>query len=1689
MGIVNVITGLNDHRETYLFNGVIRENLNLNWEYTKIFKGSEELTPDYPVQEDDVIFLQEYPGAGIGILGVLGILSLAAGVGVGVYAAIKANQAQKELNDALERMRKQNKKQQQKKDETIPWLSGGKNEKADGKQAPIILGRHLFTPYFLSDPYLKPSGVDGDKLYWYGAFLCGQSGLCIEKIRNGTTVLVETNDESETKDTYTFMDIGELSEGETGNENEIEVIQGGWFEEDIFNQKWTDSLDSSVEIGRKQKDNAEPDGIFIEDDGEEPVIRETAPFPMRAEIELFVDGLCEIKDGKEKSASVELCIAWSTDKKDWKKIDFEKKAEYSQAFNYDKGYNFDTIVENQLDYFDVKKKDGIRQIAKQVTGTYNGELIKSITFVKRYGIDTIHGTIDVCYITIFKAEGGSYDYGNNLSNRTLPYDLTFQYLDNKTGVTNIAEAPDRTVITGAKSKQMRFIASVDFPKEVFSTEGSPIYIKATRLNRMHINGYKDRIYLNAIRTLQYSPKESTSDGLVAAKNLNPRLADKFCRMGVKIKVNKNTEHALDKFNIVASMTGKVWEGSGWSDKKVKTGNPAAVALEVLTGLIHEKSRYNKNFYDDEIDLDSFKKLFVYCEKQSVKIEGDGVHQGGTHPLSLEANGVITGAAKKLDVLKSVLATCDAGLYVNEFGRIIAYYDHGEGYPIGLLNPQRIVKMAVSRNLDEKASGYRVEFIDEKSDWSIVVKNILRPRVQKDPGNTYTNIKFDYTTNYYQAMWLARRMMAKEILRPGETKVIVGKEGRYYKPGSLIKVQHEGFKHGIGSGEIIELIRKENGDITGFRLMERFDISKDRDYYIDYHIVTPAKNHVPQTRQIQSVGEYTNVLMLTTPIPADSNDIPVMGNVLSVIDDIRTPDVTVRESLRYLVSDMSETAQGYELALVPYDEEIYNTTLFDEIPEYRTSIIAANPKVFAYPETRPYDGRNGIDGQYTDYRFAVNTSVDTAPDFDANADNPGDIWKDVPPVIASAEYLWMIQADWRGATRITSWSPPTRISGPIGDTGNYYASIYTRSVERPAVPTGDNPPLPWADDPSNTSGLYPLWMSRGVKNASGVLQGAWSIPVQISGEDGLGINDIPRDAYAYWSCDDLSDEMIIDNSGNKRHIKNVYNMRPAKGKFGKGLLCLSGGYGAASGILNGHTGDFAVSVWTNKPANILGKRGSGYSMGFGIRGGRAYFISNSPNAELYAGTAFVDNGQFHHLVVMVKNKVLSLYVDGQLSGETNIASAYTKPLDYHNFIIGGLLSSESELAPCGTVIDEIAVFDRALTEKEIEALSLTTLQRFYTLPDWMIDPDNPLNIAQEPGRYRGVYTTVDTGDTGYIGSDRMNHEDYVMYTGANTGTGSNCWLTNYMYQWDAVGKKWTRLARPTSSNVENASKYWEAIPQMTKGAIEQVISTAFINSLVGNEAFIKYLFANIIELNDKGIFHTTGFKGVDGGVPGVRITAATGLLEAFGAILKSIQITGDSLFEGTLKVGNVWNKNGGVANANARSSFLALNRDLTGDNRELRVKDLDAYGVTRLGKTDYNFDGVDNRIIMYGDRIITDGTRTSCAFHSGDYTAKNLFDLFERYLKGNEDACLINGNVSYYNEGKYNPVFLTYASRNYSVNGVYIGFQLFGAKADANIIIQVTSTNILIVKNDVRTPQPLLCEVKGTGYVRIFLAFP
>jgi len=177
------------------------------------------------------------------------------------------------------------------------------------------------------------------------------------------------------------------------------------------------------------------------------------------------------------------------------------------------------------------------------------------------------------------------------------------------------------------------------------------------------------------------------------------------------------------------------------------------------------------------------------------------------------------------------------------------------------------------------------------------------------------------------------------------------------------VQHERHKIGLGSGEIVSLV-KDGNQITGLKLMEKFDISNERDYWVEYFVVDGGKPRVIR-KQIKSVGQYTDTLMFAAPIDiSETEKIPVFGNILSalygpltnggldpypppnedIVEDINV--ATVWEAKRYIVTDLSENLTGYDLTFAEYAEDIYNDSEISEIEERQSSIQNAPPLVFA-----------------------------------------------------------------------------------------------------------------------------------------------------------------------------------------------------------------------------------------------------------------------------------------------------------------------------------------------------------------------------------------------------------------------------------------------------------------------------------------------------------------------------------------------------------------------------------------------------------------------------------------------------------------------------------------------------------------------------------------------------------------------
>jgi hypothetical protein len=296
--MITVRRGLGAEQQVYDFTGQLRDILDLDWGHTIVLVAGQEVSPDYCVQPEDMVLVREFP-AHAEAHNKTGLEWFADVFTFGLYGEIKY--AVTKVGDDIEERKASNKTVAEPK--TNPVVSGAKNQSAEGKTLPIIIGRHLFAPYMIGEPYMQIAGDYGKDLYWYATFLVGQSGLFIEQIRNGSVpIWTGSGNTAVNVEDYEFS----LS-GSPGNQ--LEIRQGMSFVNAIFNQKWVNSLSSAQQLVF-----GDDEGQFTGNHGLE-IIEKSAQNPAAVEIELtFPDGLVAYNNsGNLTNATVALWLGVSSD--------------------------------------------------------------------------------------------------------------------------------------------------------------------------------------------------------------------------------------------------------------------------------------------------------------------------------------------------------------------------------------------------------------------------------------------------------------------------------------------------------------------------------------------------------------------------------------------------------------------------------------------------------------------------------------------------------------------------------------------------------------------------------------------------------------------------------------------------------------------------------------------------------------------------------------------------------------------------------------------------------------------------------------------------------------------------------------------------------------------------------------------------------------------------------------------------------------------------------------------------------------------------------------------------------------------------------------------------------------------------------------------------------------------------------
>ena len=176
---------------------------------------------------------------------------------------------------------------------------------------------------------------------------------------------------------------------------------------------------------------------------------------------------------------------------------------------------------------------------------------------------------------------------------------------------------------------------------------------------------------------------------------------------------------------------------------------------------------------------------------------------------------------------------------------------------------------------------------------------------------------------------------------------------------------------------------------------------------------------------------------------------------------------------------------------------------------KATINGVTGKAGTWSEPVQTTAEDGVDGAYTDFKYAKNTSSTSFPAITVTERNPSG-WNDEPPTLATGDYLWMSQAEINAdGTLKTNWSTPVRISGEKGNSGNngsVFYFIYTLASTTPSTPTFTTPSAlvgqtAWTIKPPTPTDTLYLYMSQAIYNPNTRRFGSWTAPIRISGKDG------------------------------------------------------------------------------------------------------------------------------------------------------------------------------------------------------------------------------------------------------------------------------------------------------------------------------------------------------------------------------------------------------------------------------------------------------------------------------------------------------------------------------------------------------------------------------------------------------------
>ena len=386
----------------------ICEYLNADWNNSVIFVNGFKKDKNYVLNDGDVCTVRVFPANHTKVGDALGITNTWFGnkltdfskwVGAGFRYHLKNWLG---IEDPESPSNKDNSLQ------SIPTLSGAKNQSGYGKAIPIVIGRHLLTPYYCGSPYHTISGTDGEKQTFHALYMLGYNDIQVTDIKLGVVDLAHNQNYIKDKQTVTVPTV----------DDGIIEINGRWEGSD-YNIKLElrqgrndDSGSYYNEYGEcffyPQKVIDESLGIELLHTSDDKEVLELDRFsaknPQRIEIELTLQGLIGYEDdGKEKEKSVSVQL----------EISFDGGDTYEPFNTSDTTGQENVTCDSNGIYTITRKKNKVMRFAMTRTLSYDEAVncknrIAELRIKRTNAKDSSTNTADSVYLSAIRT--WSYDY-------------------------------------------------------------------------------------------------------------------------------------------------------------------------------------------------------------------------------------------------------------------------------------------------------------------------------------------------------------------------------------------------------------------------------------------------------------------------------------------------------------------------------------------------------------------------------------------------------------------------------------------------------------------------------------------------------------------------------------------------------------------------------------------------------------------------------------------------------------------------------------------------------------------------------------------------------------------------------------------------------------------------------------------------------------------------------------------------------------------------------------------------------------------------------------------------------------------------------------------------------------------------------------------------------------------------------